>query len=358
MKRLLLLAVMLLTLAGHATANDLATYKQTYDKQLEDIASSYGLGMLKLEQQYNQALNGLLIKAKRAGSLETTTAVMQETERFKKSKIMPELPAKLFDLQHIQSSYATQASRLEAEKCEKLIIMVSRYDKALERLQMQLVSTSALDQAHAVKSERTRVHDSPAVVSARQRLSESATRTAPPLAVANRRSVAVIPSGNLLKNPGNEAPCRVNALPGWESVAGSTWTQRTANPAPKEGDVYFCAGTAGKAELQQDVDVTPYRPAIMRGRQTFEFEGYVSSWETAKDTSRIVIEYLDRGKKTVLESYDSGTHRSAKKWEPIKHKQIAPRGTCCIRVRMIAQRHDGSNNDGYFDALALRAVQN
>lgn len=172
----------------------------------------------------------------------------------------------------------------------------------------------------------------------------------------DKHNKRVLSKDNLLQNPGNDLQFKPGEIPGWEMVESTAWGWRSGNPSPKDGEVYFYSGAVGSAELRQDVDVTRYRSDIMEGRQKFIFDGYVSSWKAAKDTSRIIIEFMDQSKTKVLDSYDSGERKSSMKWEKVHHEQIAPTNTSYIRVRLITKRYDGKNNDGYFDALSLQAV--
>ena len=109
------------------------------------------------------------------------------------------------------------------------------------------------------------------------------------------------------------------------------------------------------AELRQAVSVEEYRDMIDAGQQEFRFEGFLSSY-TDGDTARIVVEFLDKTKTEILGSHDSGEHQPMRQWKKIEHQQVAPKGTCFIRVRLIAARKRGDNNDGYFDDLSLVAV--
>ncbi|MCP4548088.1 MAG: hypothetical protein GY835_16615 [bacterium] len=73
---------------------------------------------------------------------------------------------------------------------------------------------------------------------------------------------------NLLVNPGAEARPVDGEIPGWTMVSGSDWQRRFAPPEPIEGVAFFFAGTAGLAELVQDVDVSAYT-ARSRARTTW-----------------------------------------------------------------------------------------
>ena len=156
MRKSITILVTILIAAGVASAKDLKTYKATYDKSLEKIMLSHGMRMTDLEQQYANSLDILLTNVKKTGNLEGTVAVTDEIERFLKNKGMPKTPSALFGLQKMQSSFTKVASGHETNKAKDIVILTSKYDKALERLQRELVSSSTLDAAKAVKAERKR----------------------------------------------------------------------------------------------------------------------------------------------------------------------------------------------------------
>ncbi len=162
----------------------------------------------------------------------------------------------------------------------------------------------------------------------------------------------------LLSNPGNEAAEAGQGPASWTVVAGSGWTTRTSDPEPKEGTDYFFAGDGPLGELSQDVDVSEYAAAIKAGRQEFRFEGYVRSWDQSPaDSARIILEYRGRNNELVLGALDSGEITDTANWRRVSDRRFAPAGTGWIRVRLVSTRYNGSNNDGYFDALSLRAVE-
>ncbi len=161
---------------------------------------------------------------------------------------------------------------------------------------------------------------------------------------------------NLILNPSNEAALVGGEIPDWVERSGSgystNWTQRATNPTALDGTYYFFAGTGTLAELYQDIDVTAYAAGIATGAQLFNFSGFVRGYISGDDTSRIIIEYRD-STQTVLEFFDSGELLFRDSWEEVIDARFAPAGTETIRVRLIADRYSGSNNDGYFDNLSL-----
>jgi len=169
--------------------------------------------------------------------------------------------------------------------------------------------------------------------------------------------ISTITAQNLILNPSCEDTLVDGEIPHWTEIVGSNWTQRAASPDPFAGNYYFFAGIAAVAELQQDVDLSNYASLIDNGDLEFYFEGYVRSWsQFPTDQSRIQLEFLDSLKTAKLDSFDSGNRTNTSAWVQIADTTLAPPETRYIRIRLISTRKSGSNNDGYYDSLSVRAV--
>ncbi len=100
-----------------------------------------------------------------------------------------------------------------------------------------------------------------------------------------------------------------------------------------------------------------YAPVIDGGGQDFRFEGFVRTFEeTPPDVAQIIVEYRDAGNQLVLDSFDSGEISSVLEWQQVDDLRTSPAGTGWIRVRLLASRFTGGDNDAYFDALSLRSL--
>jgi RHS repeat-associated protein len=161
---------------------------------------------------------------------------------------------------------------------------------------------------------------------------------------------------NLVINGGNEAALVNGEIPGWTEVTGASWTQATAGaggfPAAQAGATYFYAGTTATAELSQDVDVRAY-PA---GTQ-FDFRAWLRSGnESPADSSQIILDYRNAANTQTIAhlTFEANTDPSA--WQQANDLRALPAGTGYVRIRLIATRNSGTGNDGYFDAISLRAV--
>ncbi|MDJ0865393.1 MAG: hypothetical protein QNK03_04730, partial [Myxococcota bacterium] len=92
---------------------------------------------------------------------------------------------------------------------------------------------------------------------------------------------------------------------------------------------------------------------IDAGRQLFDLEGQVASFQ-GSDQAQVVAEYLDVSG-AVLDAFASDARSPGPGWVRVFERRVAPVGTRAVRVRLLATREAGADNDGYFDALSLRA---
>lgn len=161
---------------------------------------------------------------------------------------------------------------------------------------------------------------------------------------------------NLIANPGNESALVAGEIPGWTEIVGGAWTQRFANPLAYEGEAYFFAGAVANATLRQIVDVSSFAASIDASALQFNFSGRVRSFDQANpDSSRIVLTYLD-GDSGVLATFDTGEIKNTAAWQLVEDNRIAPVLTRTIQIDLVSKRYNGSNNDGYFDAMSLVAA--
>jgi gliding motility-associated-like protein len=158
---------------------------------------------------------------------------------------------------------------------------------------------------------------------------------------------------NLLKNPDCELPSASGAIPSWTNVVGNLWNARQLDPLAQNGISYFSPGQIKNAELSQTIDVSDYACSIDAGIQSFNFAGYVYSFnQQPQDEARIVVQYLSVTN-VILTSYDSGNKTPLSIWEKLTNTTLAPVGTRSIRVRLISTRQSGTDNDGDYDNLSL-----
>ena len=168
-------------------------------------------------------------------------------------------------------------------------------------------------------------------------------------------------SANLIVNGGNDEALVGGEIAGWTEVVGNTWTQRSASPSPQDGAAYFNPGAGANHELAQIVDVSAYATEIDARIQQFDFSGYVSGYSSGAstdsdaDTAQIILEFQDASG-AVLSTWESikDTYNYWNDgWVQLTHSRIAPANTRKIAVRLLAERSNGTNDDGYFDSLEL-----
>ncbi len=159
----------------------------------------------------------------------------------------------------------------------------------------------------------------------------------------------VFKSDNLIVNAGAELPPAQN---GWTQVTRK-WQQRAKDPLPQEGKNYFFAGNAGNAELFQDIDVSNRASLIDIGFFRANYSAYMRAWrQKPTDEAVEIIEYRNAAG-NVLDSFKTEPCTTTDNWVHITDNRTIPKNTRTIRVRLLAIRHNGSNNDGYHDDLSL-----
>jgi hypothetical protein len=190
MRRLIAIVAVALISSGVASAQDLKTYKATYEKSIEGIILSHGMKMTDLGNEYPKALESLLTEVKQIGDFDKTTAVMEEIKRFQKESTIPADPAEMAEIRNVQSGYKQRVSACDAVKAKKIISLISKYDRALERLQKKLVMADQMGSAKLVKEEREAVGKSTLYADA---LLTSETK-AQPVAKTSKRSPVKAPA--------------------------------------------------------------------------------------------------------------------------------------------------------------------
>lgn len=158
---------------------------------------------------------------------------------------------------------------------------------------------------------------------------------------------------NLLKNPGCEFPGE--PPPHWTEASGDWQRQQEEGdlPAPHGGKYFFFAGQVATGELYQDIDISAEATKIDAGTLRIRFSGWLNTWVTNSDTSRVIVEYR-KADDSVIASYDTGA-QNVDTWTNFTDAKIAPNLTRTIRVRLLAVRDADMDNDGYFDDLSLVA---
>ena len=170
---------------------------------------------------------------------------------------------------------------------------------------------------------------------------------------------ATSPATNLIVNGDGEMPKYDTIPPGWQNIQGHWITYEEDSVKhdfaySQHGKYLFFAGNDSLGILQQDIDLSEYARSIDKGKQQFVFSGYVESLDQGpnSDQSAVAITGLDNSKNKSLYNFRDTT-RSIGKWLLVTDTFMAPPATRFIRIQMIAIRHVGGDNDGYFDNFSL-----
>ncbi len=104
-----------------------------------------------------------------------------------------------------------------------------------------------------------------------------------------------------------------------------------------------------KSQIYQDVDITEYEVG-----QWFELKAFLCNYlQPPNDKATVNFSFLDKNNK-VLTSF-SRSQRNPK-WIEQKITAEMPKNAVKIRVKLIATRYEGADNDGYFDLISLKPV--
>ena len=158
---------------------------------------------------------------------------------------------------------------------------------------------------------------------------------------------------NLILNPGCDDTLISEKIPHWQEITGNTWTQRCTNPDAYGGTCYFYAGAVATGELGQLIDVSNDSSEIDNGTKIYYFTGHVRAYSQSPADESIILIYFRNSVDTLLTSYIFGPYTQSQTWLRIDSVLSAPPGSREIDIRLRSVRHNGTNNDGYYDELYL-----
>jgi hypothetical protein len=183
---------------------------------------------------------------------------------------------------------------------------------------------------------------------------------------------AVVPSGNLVVNPGAEAgPGAPDSsaqlpLPGWTVESTFTAVQygapaflTTADSTALGGGVNFFAGGPGGAlgAATQVVDLSGAAAEIDAGKVTATLSALLGGFATQTDNATVSATFLGAGGAPGgairLPTVNPGDRNSVTALVARSSSAPVPAGTRQISVRIDAIRQEGSYNDGYIDNVSL-----
>lgn len=169
MKKIIILLFIFVVTSG---ASDLTTYRDTYERELGNIALAHGERTLKLHSSYLRALDSLQTKVQKAGVLDKIVAIKSEKERFNAEKSVPDTQpeGQILEITSIQKSFLENDKAIKMGKARSIMSLVTKYDRALEALQQKLAKEGAIENALAVQEERKRVDVHEEIVAAKKSL--------------------------------------------------------------------------------------------------------------------------------------------------------------------------------------------
>jgi hypothetical protein len=170
-------------------------------------------------------------------------------------------------------------------------------------------------------------------------------------------------SANILVNSSAEI-LPFDSIPfGWENISGN-WTSQQGDSLhhdygyAENGKRFFFGGNGSLCILQQTVNVSSYAGEIDKGSLRFILNGFEQSLDQGplSDQGKLKMECLDAAKNHILSIDSTDTLMSIGKWKAVADTLMAPRLTRFVRISLIAIRHVGGDNDGYFDDITLSAA--
>lgn len=160
---------------------------------------------------------------------------------------------------------------------------------------------------------------------------------------------------NLILNPSCDDSLVNGNIPHWQEIVGTNWSQRCASPnaLTGNGSCYFFAGANSIGELSQTIDLTTYSSQIDNGNFVLYFHGYETSYsQSPSDDANIYIQFTNVID-TLLSEIHFGPYNQTSIWAELDSTLQVPALTRMVKIKLRSVRHNGSNNDGYYDELYL-----
>lgn len=150
---------------------------------------------------------------------------------------------------------------------------------------------------------------------------------------------------NLLVNGNAESE-----MAGWNDP-DNIWFP-SAPITPQEGSAFFwpSRGAVENTYCYQDVSVKQYETGTW-----MELTAWLANWDQyPNDEAVLQLEFLDEAG-AVLASQSRSQRNPA--WNMHSIQMQLPKGAVTARVKLIAQRYVGSDNDAYFDSISLTVAE-
>jgi hypothetical protein len=231
---------------GLAAAQDVASYRATFEASLAEIEAAHTQRTDALESSYLTSLEALYEQSRAGGDLAGTLAAKTEIDRLKAQK---GLPAKLSDHAGVSSlqsklEQALQPTRLE--RARQTAALADQYDQALDRLQRGYVVAEQLDEAQAVQRERDRAKALPSVDGARKAaaVADAAKPSTPAATAQPARAVPAAALGAFSIKDAKELVAKMDKLSeaDWRKLPGTVVTVEADAAKPCDTRTELAAG--------------------------------------------------------------------------------------------------------------------
>jgi hypothetical protein len=165
MKLLPLLFALLLPLQV-LPAPDRTEMRKKFEDKIEECRVEEQLQTVRIGRLYSDTLLGLEERARADGNLDLLSAVRDEQTRFARDKNPPGTPSPMAKVRGMQEILHREWNAAAKTRAEKIIALARQYDQALDALQKDLVTQGKIDEALAVREERSGITALPAVAEA------------------------------------------------------------------------------------------------------------------------------------------------------------------------------------------------
>jgi len=170
-----LIVVLAMVPPARAQEDPVARAKRIYGEKLIEIGLAHKDGERARLTAYGEFIDAVMTRFQQRGDFDATIALRTEKARFEAARSVPESPPS--DVHPvviaIQSSFHDACADAEVERSRAVLQLAERYGKKLEDLKKQLTIQGNLVAALAAKQELEELPDSPAVKTAKRKVTEA-----------------------------------------------------------------------------------------------------------------------------------------------------------------------------------------
>ncbi len=153
-------------MSGLALAAPLSDMRATWNKSLASIEKQSESAITVLQGQYSRALAAFESKCRKDGDLDALIAVRTEIKRFNDQEVVNAAETQTGHIQQLQKGYIDTIEKIPYDRATRILNLRDQYDRSLESQQTALTKSDHLEQALALKTERTTINQLPKVTAA------------------------------------------------------------------------------------------------------------------------------------------------------------------------------------------------